>query len=82
MTTAAAIVGIVPGLQATALVAENLKHIKMDLKPSKKIDIKPKPLLRSRNLKTKKERPTGLLLSESVLRGLRPWHWRWPGRES
>ena len=46
MTIAANIAGIIPGLQATALVAENVKHIKMDLKPSKKMGIKPNKMVK------------------------------------
>ena len=47
MTTAKIILGIVPGLQATSLLALNLKNINMDLKPSKKIDISPKKIVKA-----------------------------------
>ena len=36
MSTAKTILGIVPGLQATALVAHNVKFVKDSMKPSKK----------------------------------------------
>ena len=44
MTLAKSVLGIVPGLQATALVAHNLKMLPdFKMKPSKKMDMK-KPI--------------------------------------
>ena len=37
MSTASAILGIVPGLQATALVGHNLRNVDYYLKPRKRI---------------------------------------------
>jgi len=42
MTLASNVLSVVPGLQATALVAHNLKAVpKADIKPQKNISIKP-----------------------------------------
>ena len=40
MSTASAILGIVPGLQVTAMVGQNLKFVKQSMKPTKKLSPK------------------------------------------
>ncbi len=44
--TTLAILGMIPGLQATALVTYNLKQINMNLKPNKKMRISPKKIIK------------------------------------
>jgi len=45
MSTAKSILGIVPGLQATALVMHNVKFMKDSMKPSKN-PMKPKKMIK------------------------------------
>ena len=42
-----AILGVVPGLQATALVGYNLKNLNFDMKPGKKGKISPKKIVKT-----------------------------------
>jgi len=39
--TAKTILGIVPGLQATSILAMNMKNLNFKMKPSRKISVKP-----------------------------------------
>ena len=40
MTTAKTILGVVPGLQATALLGHNIKFVKQSMKPNKRMSPK------------------------------------------
>ena len=40
MTTATAILGVVPGLQATALLGHNIKFVKQSMNPKKRMSPK------------------------------------------